>query len=110
MTSCQIENFLMTKLLWRFKCFLSERGSDVIDEWHEKISKKGRAKLLRTMEHLVAQPLSEWARPYASPLRDHIYVIRFTDENRTQHRVIGHFHADTLYFILTQPAIEKDDV
>jgi hypothetical protein len=100
----------MAKKAWRFHCFLSERGEDVIDTWHNGVSKKGRAKLERTLEHLAVQEKTEWSRPQASPLGDHIYVIRFTDENRMQHRVAGHFHADSLAFVLTQPGYEKDDI
>lgn len=100
----------MTKKAWRFHCFLSERGTDVIDSWHSGISKKGRAKLERTLEHLAVQEKTEWDRPHASPLGDHIYVIRFSDENRMQHRIAGHFHGDSLAFVLTQPGYEKDDI
>ena len=99
----------MTDSLWRYRCFLTQRGEHVIDAWHSRISAKGRGKLARALEHLAAQPKSEWSRPHASPVGNHIYVIRFTDENRTQHRLAGHFHGNSLAFILTLTAIEKDD-
>lgn len=100
----------MVKKAWRFHCFLSERGEDLIDSWHAGISKKGKAKLERTLEHLAVQEKTAWDRPNASPIGDHIYVIRFTDENRMQHRIAGHFHGISLAFVLTQPGYEKDNV
>lgn len=82
----------------------------MIDRWVSKsLSKKARANLDRTLEHLCVQPKTEWSRPHASPLGNHIYVIRFKDENRSQHRVAGHFHNETHLFVMTEPAIEKDD-
>lgn len=94
---------------WRFRCLLSTRGEDLIDRWHSKISKRGRAKLERAMEHLAVQEKSEWTRPDASCIGNHIYVIRFKDENSTQHRIAGHFHENSNVFVLTQPVIEKDN-
>lgn len=95
---------------WRFRCFRSERGEDLIDRWISKtLSKKARAKLERALEYLCVRPKTEWSRPYASPLGNHIYVIRFSDENRAQLRIAGHFHGNTKLFVMTQPAVEKDD-
>lgn len=95
---------------WRFRCLKSERGEDLIDRWKGKnLSKKATAKLERALEYLCVRPKSEWARPHASPLGNHIYVIRFSDENRAQLRVAGHFHGETRFFVMTQPAVEKDD-
>lgn len=100
---------VQSKKAWRFRCIQSARGVDLIDAWHNTLSKKARAKLERAMEHLAVQEKTEWSRPHASSLGNRIYVIRFSDENRTQHRVAGHFHGESNVFILTQPAIEKDD-
>lgn len=94
---------------WRFRCFYSERGEDLIDRWISKnLSRKARAKLERTLELLCVRPATEWGRPNASPLGNHIYVIRFSDENNRKIRIAGHFQGDTKYFVLTQPVIEKD--
>jgi len=98
-----------SKRAWRFRCLHSARGEDLIDRWHKSLSKKARAKLERAMEHLCVQERTEWSRPHASPLGNHIYVIRFQDENRQQHRIAGHFHGSSNIFVLTQPATEKDD-
>ena len=94
---------------WRFRCFRSLRGEDLIDEWAKKLSKKGKVKLTVALEYLCVQPRTEWSRPHASPLGNHIYVIRFKDENGTQHRLAGHFHEESYVFVLTQPVIEKDN-
>ncbi|HXA48565.1 MAG TPA: hypothetical protein VNW52_13100 [Burkholderiaceae bacterium] len=100
---------MASDILWGYRCFLSSRGDDVIDEWLSTISKKGKAKLERTLEHLCVQPKTEWDRPHASSLGHHIYVIRFKDETGMQHRVFGHFHDKEKTFALTLTGFEKDD-
>jgi hypothetical protein len=80
----------------------------MIDRWASTISKRGLANLDRTLEHLCVQEKTEWSRPHASPLKNSIYVIRFKDENRTQHRIFGHFHGSSNVFVLSQTGIEKD--
>jgi hypothetical protein len=92
---------------WRFRCYLKQSGADLIQEWHGQLSKKGQAHLERTLEHLCVLDQTEWQRPHASALGHHIYVIRFRDENRTQHRIFGHFQGDE--FVMTTTAIEKDN-
>lgn len=99
----------MAKPLWTFKCYVNWRNRDVIDEWHGDLSATARANFQRAREHLSAQPKAAWSRPHASPLGNHIYVIRFKDESRMQHRVCGHFPEDRDFFVMTLPAIEKDD-
>jgi len=64
-------------------------------------SKKAAAKFDRTLDHLVQMDKASWSRPHASPLGDHIYVIRFRDENSAQLRVFGHFEDAEHCFVMT---------
>ena len=90
---------------------LHDRGTGVISEFvaGRACSKKAAAKFDRTLDHLVQVDKTSWSRPHASPLGDHIYVIRFTDENRTQLRVFGHFEDLEHCFVMTLSGGEKDD-
>jgi hypothetical protein len=91
---------------WRFVYPLDQRGLSDVAAKLLGLSKKARANLRRTLEHLQVKPKSEWSRPWASPLKNHIYVIRFHDENRTQHRLFGRF--DEANFVVTLYGTEKD--
>lgn len=93
---------------WNFHCALSDRGDHAIERWRANLSKKGRAKLDRTLDHLKFQPKDEWGRPAASPLGDHIYVIRFADENGTPWRLFGHFYDGHHAFVATLGGTERD--
>lgn len=44
----------------------------------------------------------------ASPLGDGIYVIRFSDENRSQHRIFGFFDVARRAFVMALPGGERD--
>ena len=92
---------------WRFICYKKTADHCEISKQLAKVSTKGRAKLLRTLETLQCLPQHRWERPHASTVinADHIYVIRFTDENRTQHRIFGNHQGG--YFICTLMGIEK---
>lgn len=93
---------------WRWRCYCDHRGVDQIDRWLRNKSVKARAKFQRHREHLAQQPRTEWGRPHASPPGDHIYVIRFADENQTQWRVFGHFHDTGSWFVMTTTGTERD--
>lgn len=78
--------------------------------WLSTISITGKANFDRAIEHLLPLPQQDWHKPHpASNIGDNIYVIRFRDENRKQHRVFGHaYHAD-YSFVMTLDGFEKDD-
>lgn len=96
---------------WDWFCFIDHRGNDVIDQWHNTISGYGQGRFSRSRDQLKAQPKQNWSKPLpASNVKNHIYVIRFTDENRKQHRVFGHFHDPKAGFVMTLTGYEKDDV
>ena len=81
------------------------------DKYFDKtISKKGRAKFDAALDHLSIMAKDKWQRPHASPVNNSKYVIRFTDENRKQHRLFGHFYDKHSAFVITLTGYEKDNV
>lgn len=98
---------------WKFRCMLTNRGICAIKPWLMRLSVRARANLDRTVEHLSLQPSQKWSRPDASPIGNHIYVIRFRDENGVQHRIFGHFSCKgtpDASFVMTLEGYEKGDV
>ena len=94
---------------WQFRCMLSARGTCVIKPWLADISMTGQANLDRSIEHLHPLPQQDWHKPHpASNIGDSIYVIRFKDETRKQHRIYGHFHNSGYSFVMTLDGYEKD--
>ena len=92
---------------WIYFCRLDARGKDVIDEWYMTLQKKARARLSRALDELRNRERTDWSRPFASPLGDHIYVIRFKDHSGIPQRVFGYFERNA--FVMTNVAIEKDN-
>lgn len=86
---------------------MDNRGKNVIIEWLEGLSAKARQNLKRTLEQLATKQKIGWERPSASPLGNHIYVIRFNDENRTQWRVYGEHDDERSCFVLTNFGTER---
>lgn len=99
-----------SKIRWNFHCLISDRGVDTIDKWRDGLSKTAKANLDRALEHLRVQKKTEWDRPHASSVGNHIYVIRFKDENRTQWRLFGHFYDEHNCFVATLGGTERDGV
>lgn len=94
---------------WKWFCFKDHKGNDVIDPWCKSLSGAARGKFSRSRDQLRGQPKQNWSKPQpASNVGDHIYVIRFSDENRMQHRVFGHFHDVQAGFVMTLTGYEKD--
>jgi hypothetical protein len=92
---------------WTFRCYVDHRGMNVVLDWLSKLSPKARQNLKRTLEQLATKPKTAWERPHASPLGNHIYVIRFNDENRTQWRVYGEHEDERGCFVLTNYGTER---
>lgn len=80
----------------------------IITLFFRSCSKKAQAVFDRTLDHLEQQDKSSWSRPYASPLGNSIYVIRFKDENRSQFRIFGQFNDAQHCFVMTLTGYEKD--
>ena len=93
---------------WKFLCYRNASGKNQISTHLARLSKSGMMKLRRTLEHLQVKPQTSWSRPQASPTGNNIYVIHFTDENRTQHRLFGHHEIIFQEFVITLYGVEKD--
>ena len=93
---------------WKFLCYRNASGKNQISPHLVRLSKSGIMKLRRTLEHLQVKPQTAWSRPQASPTGNNIYVIHFTDENRTQHRLFGHHEITFQEFVITLFGVEKD--
>ncbi len=60
------------------------------------------------MRFLREHPCEHWERPKASPLKNNSYVIRFKDENGTEHRLFGFFHLTNHVFVICFAGTERD--
>ena len=87
-----------------------DKAVGVVSSWYVKQTAVVRAKLDRHLDQLRPLAKTEWGRPRASPLANHIYVIRFSDQDRKQLRVFGHFHDAHAAFVMTFDGYEKDNV
>ena len=95
-------------LPWSFRCYINNRGDDIIDEWKRSLSPKGRANFDSVLKILKDQPKESWRRPSACGIGDNIFVIHFKDENRSQHRPTGNFLDIYNSFVITTKVEEKD--
>jgi hypothetical protein len=89
-----------------FRCYV-KNGKDIIDEWKQTISKKGRVNFDVVLTFLKDQPKANWNRPKAASIGNNIYVIHFKDESRKQYRPCGNFLDSHNSFVITTPVIEK---
>lgn len=88
------------------------RNCGVIDDFikSKECSRKAEGKLDARLDFLIDQEKIDWTRPEASSLSDGLYVVRFTDENRKQLRVFGHFCDVHHCFVMTLTGYEKDGI
>ncbi len=86
------------------------KDKGIVTEWliSTRMDKKTQANLDRTLDQLRQQPQTNWSRPHASSLGDHIYVIRFKNSTGGQLRIFGHFHLPYGTFAMTLHGYEKD--
>lgn len=92
---------------WTFRCYLTERGTDVIDEWYREQPEALQAKFDTRLRHLRQHPRSDWVRPYFDTLRKKcagLGEIRFA-WNKAQYRPIG-FASGEMEFTLVFVAEE----
>lgn len=92
---------------WHFRCFIDHREICLVCDAIKPLSKTAKANMRVALQILSFQDKTEWNRPHASSIKNHIYVIRFKDENRTQHRLFGHFHDDRKCFVMSLKGTEK---
>jgi hypothetical protein len=95
-------------VLWVVKCFLSEHGRDVIDEWYCALSASAQRKFDTILEHLRDTPHTQWSTHLVYPLADSdgIFEIRFKIRN-VLYRPLGFFGPDRGEFTLLVPAREQ---
>lgn len=90
------------------RSIVDQRGRTPIVEFRAQRSPAGRANLDRTLEQLRFQPFERWDKPLAARLKDHVRVIRFRDENRTQWRIFGYIAVPNHCFVMTLTGTERD--
>jgi hypothetical protein len=96
--------------LWLYRCYVDHRGKSIVADWVKSKSKKAQMNLRRTLEHLSQKPRETWERPQSSSLGNHIYVIRFKDENGTQWRIYGEHDLQHKCFVLCCTGTERGNI
>ncbi len=92
--------------LWIFKCFLSEAGTDLIDDWYRDLPEAAQSKIDTILEHLRDTPHVQWPTNIVKPVGDGILEIRFQVRN-VLHRPLGFFGPDRGEFTFLTPAREQ---
>lgn len=93
-------------ILWSFRCYQDHRGRNEIHLFLSTLDCKALIDLRRAMQHLQTKASQYWARPHASPLGNHIYVIRFKSA-QGQFRLFGHHDDNLRAFVITAHGVEK---
>lgn len=95
--------------LWTFYCYLSENGTDEIDEWYDNLPAKAQAKFDKILEHLRDTPQNEWGK-YSTQLSGYegIIEIKF-DQNKIVYRPLGCFAPKRGVFTFLIGAREQGD-
>lgn len=93
---------------WTIKTFVTERGTDVIQEWIEDLPIKAQVAIDERIRFLALG--NNWHRPYAHQLKgyDGIWEIIIKSEN-VQYRPLGCFGPGDKVFSLLIGAREKDN-
>ena len=98
-------------MTWKFDCFKDHRGESEVVDFLLSLSIKAKQNLKRALQILSVLPIQDWHKPQpSSKIKDanHIYVIRFNDENRTQWRIYGFHDVNRNVFVKTNYGTEKD--
>jgi hypothetical protein len=74
--------------LWRYRCYRTAGGVDVIREWYEGETEQWQVKFVRLLQSLQSSPRPDWKYPRFRWLGDGIGEIRFK-ANRVQQRPLG---------------------
>lgn len=94
-------------ILWSFRCYCDHRGRNEIFLFLKSLDRKALMDLRRALQHLRTKKPHYWERPHASPLGNHIYVIRFKSA-QGQFRLVGHHDTKLRAFVITVCGVEKD--
>ena len=96
--------------VWEYRLYVTPSGRNDIAKWDAKLSARARAKRNTNMKFLRDKPATQWSRPSASPISDNVYVIRFKDENGSEHRMFGYHDLQYHAFVICFEGYEKDNV
>jgi hypothetical protein len=94
---------------WRYRCYVSENGTDEIRAWYESQSLDVQGKFLSRLRALRELPLPEWRCPLFRWLRGDAHGLgemRFKAD-RIQQRPLGFHGPGVDVFTLVFPAREK---
>ena len=50
-------------VLWNYRCYVSDNGTDKIREWHNDQNKQVQARFLQKLTMLAQLPFEEWREP-----------------------------------------------
>lgn len=93
---------------WSIRCHLRAGGRNDVIRWYDKLTRRSQVAFRTRLQYLRFQPQGRWVRPNAAALKDHVCVIHFQDENRTQHRLTGYFDHAHHAFVICVIGVEKD--
>jgi hypothetical protein len=102
---------MMARPPWRFRCYVSEGGTDEIRTWYDAQSKRIQQKFLSRVMALRGLPPEEWTTPLFRWLRGEgqgIGEVRFKADG-VQQRPLGFRGPEPDVFTLLFPALEKND-
>jgi hypothetical protein len=97
-------------VLWTIRCYVSEQGTDEIQAWYARQSRKVQGKFLSRLQMLATLELKDWKPPLFRWLHGDCHPLgelRFEVQN-VQHRPLG-YRAGARVFTLTFCAKEKSD-
>lgn len=88
-------------ILWRFKCYVSPRGRNDVQQAIDAYDVYGMNRFERALRHLAVTPMLQWDVPHGRKLKNEseLYEIRYQAFNR-QERAIGCFLAQHRIFCI----------
>jgi hypothetical protein len=97
-------------LIWTFRSYVDQGGTDVIKDWFDHATKQARGKFRSKLRILGQLERSEWRRPLFDTLNEEctgLWEVRF-EANSVPWRPLGFFHGIEM-FALVICASKNDD-
>ena len=94
---------------WSFRCFLSARRRDVVDDWYRGLDDRAQAAFDTRMRFLKQQPITGWKRPHFDKFAGRyrgLGKVRFQSGN-VQYRPIGFFSGGQEFTFVFPEATER---
>ena len=93
---------------WNFKVFITESGSNEIDDWLQGMPPKASTKIRARIKYLETQRI--WPKSYFKKIQGYtdIYELRCICDD-VQYRPLGCYGPGEKEFVLLIPAIEQGD-